>query len=178
MSCPKRWNYWHRAVGPINIYSFTFKSFYSTQNQGGHRKLCLSLPLTHLRGYATTKQKQSIHFWVKGLKLSRFPLFSCSAVRRWSGVLFKTHLLCPWEMEAAVSLGCGKSGPPFSIAKQSLLCYRGKGLKFSRYSVIDAVGLSVGSSPLFDRVSMCESLVRERLCGNAKAYRPSSSFVG
>lgn len=53
-----------------------------------------------------------------------------------------------------------------------------KALQFSRYSVIDAVGLSVGSSPLFDRVSMCESLVRERLCGNAKAYRPSSSFVG
>lgn len=112
---------------------------------------------------------------IETLEISTIFLFCRSPMIRCA---FQNPSLCPWEMEAAVSLGCGKSGPPFSIAKQSLLCYRGKGLQFSRYSVIDAVGLSVGSSPLFDRVSMCESLVRERLCGNAKAYRPSSSFVG
>lgn len=45
-----RWPYQYLF---FQVVLFNSKS----QNQGllGHRKLCLSLPLTHLRGYATTK---------------------------------------------------------------------------------------------------------------------------
>lgn len=74
------------GIGPIlRPYQYLFFQVVlfnsKSQNQGllGHRKLCLSLPLTHLRGYATTKEID-LGQGIETLEISTIFLF-CQMIR-------------------------------------------------------------------------------------------------
>lgn len=112
-----------------------------------HRKLCLSLPLTHLRGYATTKAID-LGQGIETLDISTIFLFCRSPMIR-----------CAFQNPSFMPMGGGSCSFVRMWQERSsffnwkaiitMLSREGPSVQQIRYSVIDAVGLSVGSSPLF-----------------------------
>lgn len=137
-----RWPYQYLF---FQVVLFNSKS----QNQGllGHRKLCLSLPLTHLRGYATTKAID-LGQGIETLDISTIFLFCRSPMIR-----------CAFQNPSFMPMGGGSCSFVRMWQERSsffnwkaiitMLSREGPSVQQIRYSVIDAVGLSVGSSPLF-----------------------------
>lgn len=136
------------------------------KNKGllGHRKLCLSLPLTHLRGYATTKAID-LGQGIETLEISTIFLFCRSPMIRCA---FQNPSFMPLSNKGDGSRCFVRMWQERSSffnwkARMTMLSREGPSVQQIRYSVIDAVGLSVGSSPLF--TSPSPSL---RLPGNTK----------